>query len=196
MNLCLMYTCGAPNARREQTTKARSGSSVWLERSPVTAEVASSSLVRFVPTKRDAPIGCIPFCIHGVRALNSRPRSRDPRIAASRMRAESPVGFLPPELPTHLLAGTADSAQPNCGSGVDASSCAKFTRIKETGRIGGADVAQIQVSRMEQSAIPMSHFFMEKGEVVEVFEMHACESVAEGILTPRRQAGSTAQLRP
>ena len=46
----IRYNAPAPLPRRR--AKARSGSSVWLERSPVTAEVAGSSPVRFVQQKR------------------------------------------------------------------------------------------------------------------------------------------------
>ena len=56
MSFKFVYNSPAPTERREQP-KARSGSSVWLERSPVTAEVAGSSPVRFVPCKKRFPRG-------------------------------------------------------------------------------------------------------------------------------------------
>ncbi len=53
--------------------KARSGSSVWLERSPVTAEVAGSSPVRFVPGKKErSPMVTVPFCFIPERAGHER----------------------------------------------------------------------------------------------------------------------------
>ena len=97
-----VYNPLAPTARREQA-KARSGSSVWLERSPVTAEVAGSSPVRFVYKKKDVPTGH-PFFVYAVAALIPAPSSSEPARQAARLRLKSPVGFSDP--------GGADTSAP------------------------------------------------------------------------------------
>ena len=111
-----MYSVPAPAAR--QVTKARSGSSVWLERSPVTAEVASSSLVRFVPTqRRECPARDIPFFVFvqvGIGII-SPPRQVSCRWNRHTDEAWKPCGLPRPEPPAPLRAGSLGVSQDRGG---------------------------------------------------------------------------------
>ena len=109
----------------------RSGSSVWLERSPVTAEVAGSSPVRFVlHEKRHTFTVCLFSCNYAPGLPHPQPRQVT-RFPAARMRLESPachgvdasrrrMELSAPGLPGHLRAGL--PLAPARGRGADAGS--------------------------------------------------------------------------
>ncbi len=96
----------ARTSTTEVQTKARSGSSVWLERSPVTAEVAGSSPVRFVTTKKDSPTG-YPFLLSA--RPGSPPRARQVTLVYQAVTDEvRKHSVLPSDKPSrHFCSGTA-----------------------------------------------------------------------------------------
>ena len=80
--------------------KPRSGSSVWLERSPVTAEVAGSSPVRFVlHEKRHTNMVCLFSCNYAPVLSHPQPRQVTMVHHAARMRLKAPVELLTPRQP-------------------------------------------------------------------------------------------------